>query len=54
MTKLKSLYSTVIDLLKEGRTPETVARLMQLPVSLVREFARDMEEYADEFEGNLQ
>lgn len=53
MTKLKSLYSNVQELLREGRSVEQVSRLMDLPVYLVEEIADDMIEFAADFEGNL-
>ncbi len=52
MSAMKNLYSTVQEMLREGTSIATVAKNMDLPVSLVREIAEDMEEFADEFEGN--
>ena len=53
MAVMKDLYFNVQESLREGKTVYAVAKEFDLPVGLVREMQSDMEEYADEFEGNL-
>jgi transposase len=53
MSSMKNLYYRVQEMLREGKSVTAVAKEFNLPVSVVREMQADMEEYANEFEGNL-
>ena len=52
MASMKDLYYNVQEMLREGKPVTAVAKAFDLPVSVVREMQEDMDEYADEFEGN--
>ena len=52
MASMKDLYYNVQEMLREGKSVTAVAKAFDLPVSVVREMQEDMDEYADEFEGN--
>ena len=53
MSSMKDLYYNVQEMLREGKSVTAVANAFDLPITVVREMQADMEEYADEFEGNL-
>jgi hypothetical protein len=52
MAAMKDLYYNVQEMLREGKSVTAVAKEFELPVTVVREMQEDMDEYADEFEGN--
>ena len=54
MSAMNDLHMTIQEMLLEGSAPKYVAKVLDIPVQFVYDVMEDMDEYAEDFEGNME